>query len=218
MATPSRNSPDILREEILADARRESEGIIRRAQQEAEVLLGKATAEADKVRQERLDQARTEAARRKELILATVPVEAGRLRLARVETLLQSICDEVRRRLLAREGFDYREAIVVLATEAVRQMAGEAFVVKLSPADRAGYGAGLAEEIARRVGRAPLSITLSDETTITSGGLIVQDTEGRQVWDNRFVPRLERLWPELRRQIAVQTALVATSGSTGGGA
>jgi vacuolar-type H+-ATPase subunit E/Vma4 len=97
-------------------------------------------------------------------------------------------------------------------------MAGEAFVVKLSPADRAGYGAGLAEEIARRVGRAPLSITLSDETTITSGGLIVQDTEGRQVWDNRFVPRLERLWPELRRQIAVQTALVATSGSTGGGA
>ena len=216
MATPNHHAPEILREEILADARRESEGIIRRAQQEAETLLANAAADADKVRQERLDQARVEAARRKELILATVPVEAGRLRAARVEALLQSVCDEVRRRLLAREGLDYRETIVALAAEAVSQMAGETFAVKLSPPDRADLGAGLAEEIVRRVGRLPLSITLSNETTITGGGLLVQDSEGRQVWDNRFAPRLQRLWPELRRQIAVQTALVAGSGSRGG--
>ncbi len=216
MATPNHHAPEILREEILADARRESEGIIRRAQQEAETLLANAAADADKVRQERLDQARVEAARRKELILATVPVEAGRLRAARVEALLQSVCDEVRRRLLAREGLDYRETIVALAAEAVSQMAGETFAVKLSPPDRADLGAGLAEEIVRRVGRLPLRITLSNETTITGGGLLVQDSEGRQVWDNRFAPRLQRLWPELRRQIAVQTALVAGSGSRGG--
>lgn len=216
MATPNHHAPEILREEILADARRESEGILRRAQQEAETLLANAAAEADRARQERLDQARAEGARRKELILATVPVEAGRLRAARVEALLQSVAEEVRRRMLAREGFDYRKAMVVLAAEAVSQMAGEAFVVKLSPADRAGYGTGLAEEIARRVGRSPLSITIANETTITGGGLVVQDSEGRQVWDNRFAPRLQRLWPELRRQIAVQTALVEGSGSMGG--
>ena len=68
MATPDQNSPENLREEILADARWQSEEIIRRAQQESEALLGKAAAEADKTRQERLEQARAEATRRTELI------------------------------------------------------------------------------------------------------------------------------------------------------
>lgn len=216
MATPNQNSPEVLREEILADARCESEQIIRRAQQEAEALLTKAAAEADKARQERLDQARAEAARRKELILATVPVEAGRLRLARVEALLESVHEEIRRRLTARDGFDYRKTVVTLAAEAVKQMHGSALVVKLSAADRAALGDGLAEEIARRVGRSPLNITISNDATLTEGGAIIEDTEGRQVWDNRLLARLERLWPELRRQIAVQTALVGGSGTTGG--
>ncbi len=47
------------------------------------------------------------------------------------------------------------------------RMAGDAFVVKLSAADRVALGDGLAGEIARRVGRSPLSITISDEPTIT---------------------------------------------------
>ena len=216
MATPNHNSPEILCEEILADARHESEEIIRRAQEGAQALLAKATTESEKVRVDRLHQARAEASRRKELMLATVPVEAGRLRSARVEALLQSVCDEVRRRLLTREGFEYRETIIELAAEAVRQMAGEAFVVKLSPADRADFSVGLAEKISQRVGRSPLSVAISDDTTVTGGGVLVQDTDGRQVWDNRFMARLGRLWPDLRRQIAIQTALVATIGSTGG--
>lgn len=218
MATWPHHSPERLREEILANARRESEDILRRAEEQADVLRSQAAAEADRGRQEQLDQARAEAARRKELILATVPVESGRLRAVRVETLLQSIREEVGRRLLAREGFDYRDTLVGLATEAVSRMEGQAFVVRLSREDRARFGAGLAEEITRRVGRSPLSITLSDETEILGGGLIVRDSEGRQVWDNRLAPRLERLWPELRRQIAVQTGLVATSESTRGNA
>jgi vacuolar-type H+-ATPase subunit E/Vma4 len=214
--TPAHNSPEILREEILADARHESEEVIRRAQEQSADLLAKATAKADKVRQDRLEQARAEASRRAESILATVPVEAGRLRSDRVEALLQSVREEILRRLLTREGFEYREAIVELAARAVSQMAGDAFVVKLSPADRAEFGAGLAEKISRRVGRSPLSIVISEDATVTGDGVYVQDTDGRQVWDNRFAARLEQLWPELRRQIAVQTALVATSGSTGG--
>jgi len=100
----------------------------------------------------------------------------------------------------------------------VSRMAGDAFVMKLATADRAALGDDLAGEIVRRVGRSPLSITVSDEPTITEGGLIVQDVEGRQMWDDRLPVRLKRLWPELRRQIAVETSLVTASGSTGGGA
>ena len=215
VATLNQNSQEALCEEILADARRQSEQVICRAQQEAGALIAKAAADAEKARHERLDLARAEATRRKELILARVPVETGRLRAVRIEGLLQAIYAEARRRLAARYDFDYRRTLVVLAAEAISRMSGGAFVVKLSVADYAALGDGLAQEIALRAGRSSLSITISEEPTITESGLIVQDGEGRQVWDNRLAARLERLWPELRRQIAVQSSLVTEAVAAG---
>ena len=203
--------------EILAEARRESEEILHRARNEAEALLARTAVEADRARQERLDLARAEAARRRELILATVPVEAGRQRLAHIEALLQTIEEQARRRLVARQDFDYRATLIALAVEAIRCMAGEAFIIRLSPSDHVTLSDGLAGEITRCVGRSPLSITLSDDPTIAEGGLIIQDVQGRQAWDNRLPTRLERLWPELRRQIALDTLLVAGSTPTRGG-
>ncbi|MCX5805787.1 MAG: V-type ATP synthase subunit E family protein [Proteobacteria bacterium] len=201
------DSTEKLREEILTDAKNDREKIIIRARQEAEVILSNAAAEADRVHQEQLDHAVEDAARSNELILATVSVETGRLRAARIEALLESVYEEVCRRLLARDGFEYRETVIALASHAINQMAGSAFVAKLPEADFNFLGDGLADEIARRVGR-PVSVTISYEPVITGGGVIVEDTEGRQVWDNRLAKRLERLWPELRRQIAVQAAFV----------
>ena len=210
------NSTEVLREEILAAARREGEEIVSCARQDAEVFLTSAVGEADRIRQERLDQARSEATRQSELILATVIVETGRLRAARVEALLESVYEEACQRLVAREGFEYLETIIGLASHAISQMAGDGFVVKLSEADQTILGDGLAKEIAHRVGR-PVSITISYEPGITESGVIVEDTEARQVWDNRLVKRLERLWPELRRQVAVEASFVPKTGSGGDG-
>lgn len=214
--TMDQNSTEVLREEILAAARREGEEIVSRARQDAEVFLTSAGGEAELIRQEQLDQARAEAARQSELILATVTVETGRLRAARVEALLESVYEEARQRLVAREGFEYLETVIGLASHAISQMAGDGFVVKLSEADQTILGDGLAEEIAHRVGR-PVSITISYEPGITESGVIVEDTEARQVWDNRLVKRLERLWPELRRQVAVEATFVPKTGSGGDG-
>lgn len=214
--TMDQNSTEVLREEILAAARREGEEIVSRARQDAEVFLTSAVGEAERIRQEQLDQARAEAARQSELILATVTVETGRLRAARVEALLESVYEEACQRLVAREGFEYLETVIGLASHAISQMAGDGFVVKLSEADQTILGDGLAEEIAHRVGR-PVSITISYEPGITESGVIVEDTEARQVWDNRLVKRLERLWPELRRQVAVEATFVPKTGSGGDG-
>ena len=214
--TMDQNSTEVLREEILAAAQREGEEIVSRAKQDAEVFLTSAVGEADRIRQERLDQARAEAARQSELILATVTVETGRLRAARVEALLESVYEEACQRLVGREGFEYLETVIGLASHAISQMAGDGFVVKLSEADQTILGDGLAEEIVHRVGR-PVSITISYEPGITESGVIVEDTEARQVWDNRLVKRLERLWPELRRQVAVEATFVPKTGSGGDG-
>ena len=151
MSTPDQNSPDILCAEILAEARREREDILRHAQAEAAAILAAAQAEAEKIRHEQQAQARTEAARRKEMILATVAVETGRLRSARVEALLESVHAEIRRRLLEKNT-GAREALVALAAEAICRMPATQFVLKVSAADQAAFGTGLAQEIAQRAG------------------------------------------------------------------
>lgn len=214
--TIDQNSAEVLRDEILVDARKEGEEIVIRAKRDAEVFLTNAAAEADQIRQARLDKARAEAAHQSALILATVPVETGRLRSARIEAMLESVRKEAHQRLLAREGFEYREAVIALASHAINQMAGTVFVAKVSEEDHAILGDGLAEEITRAVGR-PVSITISQEPGITGGGVVVEDAEARQVWDNRFAKRLERLWPELRQQIAVEATFVPKKGSGGDG-
>jgi V/A-type H+-transporting ATPase subunit E len=208
----NQDSAEKLSTEILADARRRAEEIVLRAKQDSEELLNNAATESDRVKQKILEQARTEAERRSELILATVPVETGRLLAARIETLLDSIYNEVSQRLYAHEGFVYRETIISLASQAIRHMIGNDFVVKLSGKEHVVADSRLAEEIAHRAGRS-LHITISREENTAGDGVIIEDAEARQVWDNRLLKRLERLWPELRRQIAIRASLVPKTGA-----
>ena len=95
-------------------------------------------------------------------------------------------------------------------------MAGDAFVVKLSEAEQTILGDGLAGEITRRVGR-PVNINILYVEDITGGGVVIEDAEARQVWDNRLLKKLERLWPELRQQIAVEASFVPKTASGGDG-
>lgn len=208
----NQDAAEKLSTEILADARRRAEEIVLRARQDEESFLNNAAAEANQVRQKILEQARAEADRQSELILATVPVEMGRLLAARVEALLDSIYDEACQRLIAHNGFEYRETIISLASHAINQMTGNEFVVKLSGKEHTVVGDDLAEEISHRSGRS-FNITILREESITGDGVIIEDAEARQVWDNRLLKRLERLWPELRRQISVQASLVPKTGA-----
>ena len=210
-------SAEALREEVLAEARREAGQTLDRARQEAAKLLAAAEAEAKRIGEEQHDRALTEARRRKELILATCPIEEGRLRVARVESLLDSVYEEARSRLVARDGFDYREAVTILAAHGVSRMTGSAFVLKVPERDRVVLGNGLGGEVALRVGRAPLDVALSYDGEIADGGVVVEDGEARQRWDNRLLARLQRMWPDLRLQVALQTSLVqnAAKGESG---
>lgn len=215
MSLPAQNSAEVLCSEILANARRESEEIVRRAKAEAEAIHAHARTESEKILREGRELAQIEARRRKELILATVEVEAGRLRSARIEELLGSIYENIRRRLVAPD-FDCRQSVVVLAAGAIRQMPGANFIVKLSTANLTTFGAGLAVEIIQRAGRASLKLALEPDPTVTDGGVMVLDEEGTQLWDNRLVSRLQRLWPELRRQMALSVSLLEKPKSSGG--
>ena len=203
--TPDEPNPqDVLREEILADARRQAERAVRRAEREAEDALQKARKEAEADRASRLDAARREAERRRNLILAAVPVEEARMRARRTEEVLDAIRDEARRRLAERGGEEYRRTLVRLAAEAVSNMAGERFVLELGAADLKAVGNGLADDVRKAVGREGLQIAVAPQPADIEAGIIVRDDDGRQVVDNSLAARIERLWPALRLAIGAR--------------
>ncbi len=208
MTTPIPNTAELLRQEILEEAQRQKEEILRRARQEAGGIVAKAEKEAEQFRKERLEAARAEAKRRTEAILATVPVEAGRMRSARVEELLRGLHDRARERLQTRADFDYRETIARLSAEALKQMPGETFRLRVSVADHRASADGLAEDIQRRSGRPAVTLQLIADCRLKDGDALIEDEKGRLFCNLNPAARLERCWPELRRQIAARAGLM----------
>ncbi|NLT24214.1 MAG: hypothetical protein GXX82_14335 [Syntrophorhabdus sp.] len=206
----------VLRQEIGDDARRLCDDILSCARRDAEALLGREGSAAIEDRLKRLEEARSEGARRRDLTLAAVFVETRRLYLARIETLLGSIREEAQKHLAARNGFDLRESVINLASEAVRGMSGDEFVVRLAEGSRPVLGGALEEEIASRSGRPGVKISVFWDPRMSDDGPIVTDAAENQVWDNRYRARLERLWPQIRRAIASDVFPAGTGEPEGG--
>ncbi|HRZ35613.1 MAG TPA: V-type ATP synthase subunit E [Candidatus Paceibacterota bacterium] len=207
MPAPDSKASELLRQEILEEARGQAEAIRNHARQKAEVILAEAEKEAEQLRADRMEAARAEVRRRTEAILATVCVEAGRMRSARIEDALQAIHDRARDELRARSGFDFPKVIAGLATEALGQMAGDAFELRLSRADRDALGRELVDEIRSGSSRSNLTIRLVADSNLNRGGLWLEDDTGRQAWNLSLEARLDRCWPGLRRQIAARAGI-----------
>jgi len=199
-----------LRQEILADARRQAERLLRRARQDAEALAAQAEQEAAGHRGQALEQARQTAARQTALILARIPVARARLRAAHIERLLASVRADAAAQLTPPSHTLSREALLALIAGPAGAMAGETFEVRLSRADRLTLGESYLDDLRRRTGKPSLVLRLAEEPLPdTETGPVLSDSEGRQLWDNRLPARLTRLWPGLRRQVAAATGLDA---------
>ena len=197
------DSSEALCKEILASAERERDEIVQSAMRDAEDLVDKANAGADNARQKRLDEAHAEGRRLRDITSASASVEARRLRLERIEVLLESIRSEVREKLSGlRSDGNYRDIIVGLAASAIEGIAGDNFIVRLPEEERSLLGSDVGRLIAGRAGRPEGSIKVLFEPMTPGDGPVIEDADGGQVWDNRFPARLERLWPQFRRLIA----------------
>ena len=197
------DSSEALCNEILAHAGREHDEIVQCAKRDSEGLLNKANDGAGNARQRRIDEARSEGERLRDITLASASVEARRIRLERIEGLLESIRADVREKLsgLRRDG-NYGDIIVDLAASAINGMTGEDFTIRLPEEDRSVLGTDIGRQIAAKAGRPEVNIKVSFEPIMQGGGPVIEDASGAQVWDNRFPARLERLWPQFRRLIA----------------
>jgi V/A-type H+-transporting ATPase subunit E len=190
--------------------------MIQKAEREAQALIDKATADSQQEQQSKLAEAKARAVRSRALILATLPVDIGRMRSIRVERELLTLRDQVGQALEDRAGFDYEQTLVHLAAEALTRMEGDDFVLELSARDLATTGQTLRAAVQKQVGRPNITLTVSSEPADIANGVIIRDRVGRQVWDNSLQARLNRLWPELRNQLAEALGLVNDAADSGG--
>lgn len=200
-----------LREEILEAARQQRKAILDQARQQAAAIVAGAQQAADQFRAQRHETAQAEAARRTEAILATVPVEVGRLRSARVEQWLEAIRDHAAQQLRTVADPEFRDAITRLAAEALESMAGDSFRLWRSAADGRRLGNDLAAAIQPHFTRRTLHLQIAVDDTLKEGEIRLEDEAARQVWHLGLLARLERCWPDLRRQIAGQLGLTESS-------
>ena len=208
MEKNEQQAQDVLRDEILADAKRQAERVLKQARQEAGEVAETAAAELSAWSGRQLDTTRAEAKHRADMILAGLPVETGRLRANRIESLLQLIHDEARQQLVSRDGLDQRQMLINLSANAIRKMSGNRFSISLPEADRRLLGDGEVEAIRLAAGRPDLVLEIIGDPENRDAGPVVRGNDGKELWDNRLTERLERLWPELRLKIAAYTALI----------
>ncbi|MBQ6247156.1 MAG: hypothetical protein IJK04_09845, partial [Kiritimatiellae bacterium] len=204
MSNTGKNSVDILRQEILADAGRQAERILRKARQEAEDIGAAAEKTVAAERVKAIGEAEKEAARRTSLIIARVPVEVSRIRANSAEKVLDSVRDSVRSRLAAEAMTSSR--LLSLVSEAVGLVAADC-VVSLSKSDKAllDQTPDWTRTVSKDCGHA---VVVADEPLPEgSMGPRVVAKDGSCLCDNRLDARLNRMWPALRCGIAEKLGL-----------
>ena len=195
-----------LQEEILADARRRAERLGQRAQRDAEAFVQEARTFAEQERERLMQAMRKRADREQTMQEARLEQEIQRLRRQAFQDVLERVRAEAQKELAAlAAGQEAQQLLVRLAVSAVDAMRGETFTLILRGEDRQRWGASLAQEVAAAVqsqlGR-PVNVKIADEELRAAGGLIVRGEGTRELVDQTFEARMERLWEDIRGQVA----------------
>jgi V/A-type H+-transporting ATPase subunit E len=196
-------SERVLSDEILADAERKAGRARKRGEREAKQILGRARQRAAEAAARTLEAAEERAQRLEAAAMATFETEVQRDLLAVRERQLDALFDAARARLADKDGYDYPAVLADLAAQAIEAMPADRMVLELNEGDRGIASSGWLDDVRRRIGR-PVEIAVADAPAPIDGGLTVRSADGRLLYDNSFDARIERLKPELRRQLAAK--------------
>lgn len=198
MAEGVPNTPETLCREVMNEASQQRGDIFARARSEVEAISRQAEREVEQLKQRVEETLQAEVERRRAAAMANVIVETGRRRAIRVESLLESIRNGAAHQLHTRGGFNFREVVLDLASEALGQMAGDAFRLRVSHSTGLALGDGIERAVRTRLNRSSLTVEMREDSVLEDDAVVLEDAEGRQSWQVDPSARLERLWPELR--------------------
>lgn len=158
--------------------------------------MAEAEAEATRIS----DQQRRQAEALRRQIIGSAEMTSRNKTLEIVEDNLNAAFSQALQKLASStDGPDYGRVLKALVLEGVDFVGGDEFVVTANPKDQQLLQSTI-DSIARERG---VEIKRSDSRLQGSvGGVVVSSADGFVTFDNTFEARMERLKPELRKQIA----------------
>jgi vacuolar-type H+-ATPase subunit E/Vma4 len=197
---------DKLRERILEDGRKKAEPVKRRAQRKADEIVQDAREEAKERREQMRHEAEEEAELEAQRILARAELEAENVRRQAREAVLQQARQVARTRLreLA-DSDDHLQCLARLAVHSLRAMEGDQFELVLPAEEKEQRCDEVLETVKQRAAEEldrDLDLNVADERISCTGGLWVRRPDGHEICDQTFEARLDRLWPQIRAEIA----------------
>lgn len=201
METREPNSSERLCESVLVEARERVHGLTMEAQRRAGEILGRAEEEGRSLVQAAEEEAAAEGARKRAALLAAVGVRVERRRSAHVEGVLEGLRRELLARVEQAGGESFRGCVMRGVREAMGRMDGDEFSVCASAGTWERLGSGWVADLRGLGGKGEVSTRLVEDAGCVEGEVVVRDGAGRRFWRVDPLARIERGWPDLRRQV-----------------
>lgn len=198
-------SADSLCEQIMQEARRESDDIISQAQAEAARIIKENETEVQNLRHQVLGDAHWEAAALERRILATINLESRRIQLKAREEILEQILKEIIGLATAfRQTPEYPGFIRVLIVDGAKELGSRVVVAVLSARDKdildKVFFDKIEKELKDKYGQ-DIALRVEWDELASDIGVILRSGDSRIECDNTFRARLARIHEAIRTDI-----------------
>lgn len=192
------NQEEKLREEIESDAARRVDRIISRANTDAKKLMAQVETDCEKLRVERLEDARNEGEEKARAILAGIEQAERAGRLVRRERVLDDVFAAALEQLTKQPSEARRDKLIELSIEALGNLRSAAATLSVSSHDSALLDDDAVGTICKATGIDELSVQADPDV---ADGVSATSADGRLAFRNTFAARLKRQRNELRRDV-----------------
>ncbi len=200
----SENAEAIFRK-IREDAEAEAANLLERAQKEAQRMIKDAGLEAQRQKESQLKVLEKEAAQIKERAVSSLNLEKKRRILNERSRFVEAVLEAVKAKAEAfRRSAEYAHFLEKAVLEGIEVIAEDEIEVFYSYLDEAIFSEAFIKKIEKNLDkRHKLKFTKSD---FRDPGVIVDSSDGRMLYDNRFLGRLKRVYDEVYMELLKEAA------------
>ena len=182
----------------MADANAQAAEIMARAQEEADKLIQQARQNAAERREARLAVAMEEAEKQCRSITADIELETSRRWLRKQEACIDELLQTALAKADKAEGFDRASSLASLAKEALAAIGDRDCSVFFNPADEVVVTRDWLQKLSREVYPGSTSVYVLKADPSIDGGIVLETKDGARQVDNSYRTRLLRRKDGLR--------------------
>jgi len=194
------DNADAICAKINQDADAEVKQLFERTQAQAQGIIAQARAAAEAQKAVLLKDSEKEIDKAKDRILSTLNLEKKRLILEGKQSFVDQVLDEVKQKAAEFRGDPaYIQFLSGAIVEGVRVLGAAQVRVYYAAADEHIFNDDFIKNVSdrcRRVLNKPCELSLN-KSDFRDLGVIVNSQDGRMMYDNRFLARLERMYDDI---------------------